>query len=99
MLGIMPTGLAPGSNTAVVSLFWILRADRYAALQDAGLHAWKDTVLALNPACADLLAHITSINQLTWALPRHCDAALPHPQHSRDWRRRPRHQPAARPRH
>ena len=67
MLGIMPTGLAPGSNTPVVSLFWSLRQDRYAALQSVGLPAWKDQVLALNPACAELLAHITSLDQLTWA--------------------------------
>jgi 2-polyprenyl-6-methoxyphenol hydroxylase-like FAD-dependent oxidoreductase len=75
MLGIMPTGLAPGSSTPVVSLFWSLRADRYAALQDAGLQAWKDTVLALNPACAELLTHITSMEQLTWA--RYHDVVMP----------------------
>jgi 2-polyprenyl-6-methoxyphenol hydroxylase-like FAD-dependent oxidoreductase len=75
MLGIMPTGLAPGSSTPVVSLFWSLRADRYAALQSAGLHAWKDTVLALNPACAELLSCITSMEQLTWA--RYHDVVMP----------------------
>jgi 2-polyprenyl-6-methoxyphenol hydroxylase-like FAD-dependent oxidoreductase len=71
MLGIMPTGLAPhlapDSATPVVSLFWSVHSARYAALQSAGLAAWKDSVLALNPACADLLAHITSMDQLTWA--------------------------------
>ena len=75
MLGIMPTGLAPDSSTPVVSLFWSLRADRYAALQSAGLQAWKDTVLALNPACGELLAHITSMEQLTWA--RYHDITMP----------------------
>ncbi len=75
MLGIMPTGLAPGSNTPVVSLFWSLRADRYAALQDAGLQAWKDSVLALNPQCEALLAHITHMEQLTWA--RYHDIVMP----------------------
>jgi 2-polyprenyl-6-methoxyphenol hydroxylase-like FAD-dependent oxidoreductase len=75
MLGIMPTGLAPGSSTPVVSLFWSLRADRYAALQSAGLQAWKDTVLALNPACAELLSHITRMEQLTWA--RYHDVVMP----------------------
>ncbi len=75
MLGIMPTGLAPGSSTPVVSLFWSLRADRYPALQAAGLQAWKDTVLALNPGCAELLAHITSMAQLTWA--RYHDVVMP----------------------
>jgi 2-polyprenyl-6-methoxyphenol hydroxylase-like FAD-dependent oxidoreductase len=75
MLGIMPTGLAPGSSTPVVSLFWSLRADRYVALQTAGLQAWKDTVLALNPACAELLSHITHMEQLTWA--RYHDVVMP----------------------
>jgi 2-polyprenyl-6-methoxyphenol hydroxylase-like FAD-dependent oxidoreductase len=75
MLGIMPTGLAPGSSTPVVSLFWSLRQDRYPALQSAGLQAWKDQVLALNPGCAELLAHITSMDQLTWA--RYHDVVMP----------------------
>ncbi len=75
MLGIMPTGLAPDSSTPVVSLFWSLRADRYAGLQAAGLQAWKDTVLALNPACGPLLDHITSMDQLTWA--RYHDISMP----------------------
>jgi 2-polyprenyl-6-methoxyphenol hydroxylase-like FAD-dependent oxidoreductase len=75
MLGIMPTGLAPGSDVPVVSMFWSLREDRYAALQSAGLQAWKDTVLTLNPACAELLAHITSMEQLTWA--RYHDVVMP----------------------
>jgi 2-polyprenyl-6-methoxyphenol hydroxylase-like FAD-dependent oxidoreductase len=75
MLGIMPTGQAPGSSAPVVSLFWSLRADRYAAWQSAGLQAWKDQVLALNPACAELLAHITSVEQLTWA--RYHDVVMP----------------------
>lgn len=67
MLGIMPTGMAPDSDVPVVSLFWSLRADRYPALQSAGLQAWKDAVLALNPACTQLLDHITSMDQMTWA--------------------------------
>lgn len=84
MLGIMPTGLAPAgdgdgnskkANTPVVSLFWSLRADRYSALLAAGLQAWKDTLLALNPACGPLLDHITSMDQLTWA--RYHDISMP----------------------
>jgi 2-polyprenyl-6-methoxyphenol hydroxylase-like FAD-dependent oxidoreductase len=75
MLGIMPTGLAPENDTPVVSMFWSVRADRYADLQSAGLEAWKDTVLALNPTCAPLLEHITSMEQLTWA--RYHDIVMP----------------------
>lgn len=75
MLGIMPTGFAPNSQTPVVSLFWSLRADRFDDWRKAGLQAWKDSVLALNPACAELLANITSIDQLTWA--RYHDIVMP----------------------
>jgi 2-polyprenyl-6-methoxyphenol hydroxylase-like FAD-dependent oxidoreductase len=75
MLGIMPTGYAPSSETPVVSLFWNLRADRFDEWRKAGLQAWKDSVLALNPACAELLANITSIDQLTWA--RYHDIVMP----------------------
>jgi 2-polyprenyl-6-methoxyphenol hydroxylase-like FAD-dependent oxidoreductase len=46
-----------------------------ADLQKAGLQAWKDTALALNPACAELLAHITHMEQLTWA--RYHDVVMP----------------------
>ena len=75
MLGIMPTGLPPGGSAPVVSLFWSVRADQYEALQRAGLQAWKDAVLALNPACEPLLKHITSMAQLTWA--RYHDVVMP----------------------
>jgi 2-polyprenyl-6-methoxyphenol hydroxylase-like FAD-dependent oxidoreductase len=75
MLGIMPTGLEPNGITPVVSLFWSVRADRLPALQQAGLSAWKDTVRALNPACSELLASITSMDQLQWA--RYHDVVMP----------------------
>jgi 2-polyprenyl-6-methoxyphenol hydroxylase-like FAD-dependent oxidoreductase len=82
MLGIMPTGFAPpdphaapNSQTPVASLFWSLRADRFDDWRKAGLQAWKDSVLVLNPACAELLANITSIDQLTWA--RYHDIVMP----------------------
>ena len=75
MLGIMPTGHAPSSATPVVSLFWSLRADRFDDWCKAGLQEWKNSVLALNPACAELLANITSIDQLTWA--RYHDIVMP----------------------
>lgn len=75
MLGIMPTGRAPGAGTPVVSLFWSLHAGRYAAWREAGLEAFKQQVLALNPACGDLLERITSMEQLTWA--RYHDIVMP----------------------
>lgn len=82
MLGIMPTGLEPGGEIPVVSLFWSLRADQYPALQQSGLNAWKDSVLALNPASAELLRSITSMDQLTWA--RYHDVVMPRYHSYRD---------------
>jgi len=75
MLGIMPTGTPPGGHTPVVSLFWSLRADRFAAWKAAGLSAFKEEVLALNPSCGNLLDQITSQDQLTWA--RYHDVVMP----------------------
>jgi len=75
MLGIMPTGLAPGGEGPVVSLFWSLRADQYGAWRDAGLEAFKREVLALHSGCGDLLDQIESLEDLTWA--RYHDVVMP----------------------
>ena len=75
MLGIMPTGRAPGQTTPVVSLFWSLHGDRYAAWREAGLDAFKREVLALNPGCVGLLDQVLALNQLTWA--RYRDVVMP----------------------
>lgn len=79
MLGIMPTGLTPASGgqpgRRVVSLFWSLRADTWAAWQAAGLEAFKQQVRALNPDCEDLLGQIQTMGQLTWA--RYHDVVMP----------------------
>jgi len=75
MLGIMPTGLAPGRDVPVVSLFWSLHADRHAAWREAGLESFKREVLALHPGCGELLEQIKSLDQLTWA--RYHDVVMP----------------------
>ncbi|HEX9391426.1 MAG TPA: NAD(P)/FAD-dependent oxidoreductase [Usitatibacteraceae bacterium] len=75
MLGIMPTGTRPGEVKPVVSLFWSLHRDRLAAWQARGLAAWKNEVLALNPAADALLAQITDVGQLTWA--HYADVVMP----------------------
>jgi 2-polyprenyl-6-methoxyphenol hydroxylase-like FAD-dependent oxidoreductase len=74
MLGIMPTGLSPGGER-VVSLFWSLRADRHGAWREAGLEAFKQDVMALNPGCGALLEQINSLDDLTWA--RYHDVVMP----------------------
>lgn len=75
MLGIMPTGQAPGRTTPVVSLFWSLHADRFEAWRAAGLDAFKREVLALHPGCGPLLDQLHSMDQLTWA--RYHDVDMP----------------------
>ena len=75
MLGIMPTGHAPGGQGPVVSLFWSLRADQYRVWLDAGLEAFKREVLALHPGCDGLLDQIHSLDDLTWA--RYHDVVMP----------------------
>ena len=47
LLGYLPTGMGPGSDTPVVSLFWSLRVDQHAAWRAAGLATWRDQVLRL----------------------------------------------------
>ena len=75
MLGIMPTGKAPGSNDPVVSLFWSLPARGHEAFRGAGLESFKAQVRALHPGCDSLLAQIDSMDQLTWT--RYHDVVMP----------------------
>ncbi len=55
LLGYLPTGLAPGSDTSVVSLFWSLRVDQHASWRAAGLAAWRDQVLRLDARAEPIL--------------------------------------------
>ncbi len=75
MLGVMPTGCAPGSSTPVVSLFWSLRADALPAWRDAGLQSFKNQVLALHCAAGPLLDQLSSLDELAWA--RYHDVVMP----------------------
>lgn len=75
MLGIMPTGIAPGGHTPVVSLFWSLHAQRRAAWRDAGLDGFRRQLIALHPGCEPLLSQLGSLDGLTWA--RYHDIVMP----------------------
>ncbi|MBG9387112.1 FAD-dependent oxidoreductase [Caenimonas aquaedulcis] len=75
MLGIMPTGKAPGSDVPVVSLFWSVPARDHEAFLAAGLEAFKGKVRALHPGCDALLAQLDSMERLTWA--RYHDVVMP----------------------
>jgi 2-polyprenyl-6-methoxyphenol hydroxylase-like FAD-dependent oxidoreductase len=67
MLGLLPTGMGPGRDVPIVSLFWSLRADRVDAWRAAGLAAWRDRVLAFEPAAEPVVAQIHDLDQLTFA--------------------------------
>jgi salicylate hydroxylase len=67
MTGVLPIGLAPGSDRPQAAFFWLLRADRLAEWRGRGLDAWKSEVRSLWPATEPLLARIEAPEQLTFA--------------------------------
>lgn len=58
MLGFLPT------SPTLVSMFWSLRADRVEALRAAGLAAWRDRVLRLEPRAEPILDTLDDIAQV-----------------------------------
>lgn len=64
LLGFLPTGHAPGRERACVSLFWSIRADRVDAWRAAGLAAWRDRVLRLEPRAEPILDAIADLDQV-----------------------------------
>ncbi|MEO8137738.1 MAG: NAD(P)/FAD-dependent oxidoreductase [Betaproteobacteria bacterium] len=69
MLGIMPIGQSPGAahGVAHVTLFWSVRRRDEAQLRAKGVEAWKEEVLALDPAAAPLVAQVERTEQLVFA--------------------------------
>ena len=57
MLGLLPTG-TNAAGEPVVSLFWSIRGDRVEAWRAAGLPAWRDQVLRLDPRAEAILDQI-----------------------------------------
>ncbi len=77
MVGVLPTGVDIGADSAQVSFFWSLRADHLDGWHQSGLRSWKEDVLALWPQCAPLLDQITDPAQLTFARYAHHTNAKP----------------------
>lgn len=67
LYGVLPTGLGPGGETPVVSLFWSLPARDVDAWRATPLATWKDEVRALDPRVGFVLDQITSHDQVTFA--------------------------------
>ena len=74
MLGLLPTGARPGGEGHVVSLFWSLRADRVDAWRAAGLAAWRERVLRLEPRAEPILATVDDLAAVVFA--RYRDVAM-----------------------
>jgi 2-polyprenyl-6-methoxyphenol hydroxylase-like FAD-dependent oxidoreductase len=66
MLGLMPTGRAPGGDARLLSLFWSLPTAALGEWRQRGLQAWKEDVLALAPI-GHVLDAITDPTQLGFA--------------------------------
>ncbi len=67
LFGLLPTGLDPERGVPIVSLFWSLRADRLDAWRAAGLPAWRDSVLRLEPRAAPILDSIGDLDRVLFA--------------------------------
>jgi 2-polyprenyl-6-methoxyphenol hydroxylase-like FAD-dependent oxidoreductase len=67
MLGFLPTGMAPGRDVPVTSLFWSIRADRVDDWRRKGLGPWRDRILALEPRAEPLLDSVKSVDAVLFA--------------------------------
>lgn len=74
MLGFLPTGMAKGRDVSVVSLFFSIRTDRVDAWRAAGLAAWRDTVLRLEPRAEAILDTIDDLSAVLFS--RYHDVAM-----------------------
>ncbi len=74
MLGMLPTGLAPGGERRVVSLFWSLHGEQVEAWRAAGLAAWRDQVLRLDPRAEPILDQLDDLAPVLFT--RYRDVAM-----------------------
>ncbi len=74
LLGFLPTGTAPESDTPIVSMFWSLRVDQLEAWRAAGLAPWRDEVLRLDARAEPILATLTDLAPVLFS--RYRDVAM-----------------------
>lgn len=67
MLGVLPCGKMPGSDTNMTAIFWSMPRSTYSNWQDNPLDDWKSEAISLWPAFASFLKPITQHSQMTWA--------------------------------
>jgi 2-polyprenyl-6-methoxyphenol hydroxylase-like FAD-dependent oxidoreductase len=67
MLGFLPTGIAPGRDVPVVSMFWSIRGDRVDDWKRAGLAPWRSRILKLEPRAEGILDQVEDVDQVLFA--------------------------------
>lgn len=67
MLGFLPSGRLTPASPRRISLFWSMRLADEPALRAAGLPAFRERVLSLEPRAAPLMDQLTSTDQLITA--------------------------------
>jgi len=77
MAGVLPIGSAPDGSGESAAFFWSLKHEDFETWRGAGLHVWKEKVLALWPQIETLLQHITHPDDLVMA--QYAHHTLSHP--------------------
>lgn len=67
MMGVLPIGTLPGSDTPQAAIFWSLPRNAYDDWRAAPLADWKEEAIALWPTIAPFLDQITDHDQMTMA--------------------------------
>lgn len=78
MLGVLPCGEMPGSDTNMAAIFWSMPTSTYPNWQANSLESWKAETISLWPAFAPFLETITAHKQMTWAKYSHGTLKKPH---------------------
>ena len=81
MIGALPIGTFPNSNTFKAAVFWSLPSNGYDAWKTAGLDTWKAEATTLWPALAPFVDQITDTSQMTMA--RYTHGTLNRPYNNR----------------
>ncbi|MGH7284355.1 MAG: FAD-dependent oxidoreductase [Polyangiaceae bacterium] len=64
LLGLLPTGRAPGSDAQRVSLFWSVRLDTVDAFHASDFESWKREVASYMPEAGAVLSQISTSKDL-----------------------------------
>ena len=80
MIGVLPMGRPALGGRRQAAFFWSIKPRNYAAVQAAGLPAWKHSVQALWPQAQPYLDQIHSFDQFTLARYGHHTMRRPYAQ-------------------